>query len=68
MNPTFAAAPVTQAYSPAKTFNSEVAAFAYAESAAATFGIAYVVWQRSPRLKKLRTFTPDKQASVVQAR
>jgi hypothetical protein len=52
--------PTMQAHSPSKTFADADDAFRYAEKAARQYGVAYAVWERSPRLWKLGTFPAPK--------
>lgn len=58
MAATFAAVPIMQCHSPAKTFDCAKNALRFAEDAARKHKVGYVVWQRhNGRLKRLKTFT-----------
>ena len=61
MNATpFTATPTMQAHSPARSFALAADALRYAKTAAVTWNVTYAVWERTPRLRKLRTFAAGK--------
>jgi hypothetical protein len=60
---TFTATPTMQAHAPAKTFTNAQNALQYAAHAARTFHVTYAAWQRSPTLRKLRTFPANHEAT-----
>jgi hypothetical protein len=53
----FAAVPMMQCFSPAKSFARADEALRYAENAARQHGVGYIVWQwQNGQLKRLKAF------------